>query len=128
LTEAVGVALDLERGVVLGRVLAFVVSFKHEDCLLAGVAFARGDDAGAAGEEGGAFWKKETIERCLAEEVGAGGLVAFAGVRAVVLRSLAMMDSTVVNRFTRMLRLRMLDTEATDWTTVNQPEGKNKTQ
>jgi hypothetical protein len=107
-------------------VLAFVVSFKHEDCLLVGVAFARGDDAAAAGEVGGAFWKKETIERCLAEEVGAGGLVAFAGVRAVVFRSLAMMGSTVVNRFTRMLRLRVLDTEVTDWTTVNQPKGREQ--
>lgn len=43
----------------------------------------RGDDAGA-GLEGGTFWKKEAMERCLAEEEGAAGLVALEGVLAVV--------------------------------------------
>jgi hypothetical protein len=96
-TATVGLALTLESGVVFGKEFALVVSFKHEDCLFAGEAFASGDDA-AAGDEGGAFWKKETIERCLAEEVVAAGLVALAGVRATVDRSLAMM----VNGFSRM--------------------------
>lgn len=75
--------LGVDLGVGLGRELAFVVSRRHNDCLLAGVFLLRGDDAGA-GLEGGAFWKKETMERCLAEEEGAAGLVALEGVLAVV--------------------------------------------
>ena len=75
--------LVVDLGVGLGRELALVVSRRHNDCLLAGVFLLRGDDAGA-GLEGGAFWKKETMERCLAEEEGAAGLVALEGVLAVV--------------------------------------------
>jgi hypothetical protein len=82
--------------------LAFVVSFKHEDCFGVGEGFARGEDA-AAGDDGGAFEKKETIERCLAEEVGAAAFVDFAGVRAAFDRWLVMMGSTVVNGSSRML-------------------------
>lgn len=104
LMATVGLGLDLESGVVFGKEFAFVVSFKHEDCLVVGDAFARGDDAAAAGEEGGAFWKKETIERCLAEEVVAAGLVALAGVRAAVDRWLAM----VVNGLSSAQRLNVL--------------------
>lgn len=83
LVEDLGVCLGVCFGVGLGRELAFVVSRRHNDCLLAGVFLLRGDDAGA-GLEGGAFWKKETMERCLAEEEGAAGLVALEGVLAVV--------------------------------------------
>lgn len=86
----VGVDLGLDEGVLLGRELAFVVSFKHEDCLGVEEGFAKGDDA-AAGDDGGTFEKKETIERCLVEEGGAEALVDLAGVRAGVDRSLAMM-------------------------------------
>lgn len=75
----------------LGRELALVVSLRQDDGLL-GVTFDSGDEA-AAGVEGAAFWKKETIDRCLAEEVEAAGFVAFAGVRAGAL-SPAMMVVT----------------------------------
>lgn len=64
----------------LGSELALVVSLRQDDCLL-GVTFESGDEA-AAGVEGAAFEKKETMDRCLADEVVAAGLVAFAGVRA----------------------------------------------
>lgn len=122
----VGVDLGLERGVDLGRELAFVVSFKQDDCLGVGEGFAKGEEA-AAGEDGGAFEKKETIERCLAEEVGAAAFVDFAGVRTAFFRSLAMMGSRVVGSSSRMLQLRLLDAEATGSTTVNHPKvQKNK--
>jgi hypothetical protein len=118
LSVVVGVDLGLDKGVVLGRELAFVVSFKHEDCLGVGEGFAKGEDA-AAGDEGGAFEKKETIERCLAEEVGAAAFVDFAGVRATFDRWLVMMGSKMVYCTSKMLRLRVLDAEATDSTMVN---------
>lgn len=117
----VGIDLALDKGVVLGSELAFVVSFKHEDCLGVGEGFAKGEDA-AAGDEGGALEKKETIERCLAEEVGAAAFVDFAGVRATFDRWLVMMGSKMVYRSSTMLRLRVLDAEATDSTMVNHPK------
>jgi hypothetical protein len=84
---------DLNAGFALGRELALVVSFRVEDSLALGVTLERGDEAAAAGDDGAAFEKNETIDRCLAEEVLAAGLVAFAGVRAEAL-SAAMMKAT----------------------------------
>jgi hypothetical protein len=121
LADVAGVGLGLDKGVVFGRELAFVVSFKHEDSLGVGEGFAKGEDA-AAGDEGGAFEKKETIVRCLAEEVGAAGFADFAGVRAAFDRWLVMMGSRMVYCSSTMLRLRVLDAKATNSTMVNHPK------
>ena len=69
----------------LGRALAFVVSLRAGEDAEEG---ATCDVCGAGEEDGGAgedFWKKETMERCLAEEVAVLPATALAGVRAAVL-------------------------------------------
>ena len=60
---------------VLGKELALVVSFKQGE---SGETFDSGEDAGP-GED---FWKKDMIERCLADEDAELPLTALAGVRA----------------------------------------------
>ena len=69
-------ALAEKAGLGLGRELALVVSFKQVEG--PGETFDSGEDAGP-GED---FWKKDMIDRCLADEEAELPLTALAGVRA----------------------------------------------
>lgn len=76
-TGVEGFALVDEADLNLGRALALVVSWRQAGG--SGATFVEGDDAGP-GED---FWKKETIDLCLADEDGVLPVADLAGVRAV---------------------------------------------
>jgi hypothetical protein len=76
-------------GFVLGRELALVVSFKQEEVLGSGETLVVGEEDATPGDD---FWKKETMDRCLADDEAPVGRLAappLAGVRAALLPALS---------------------------------------
>jgi hypothetical protein len=76
-------------GFALGRELALVVSFKQEEVLGSGETLAVGEEDATPGDD---FWKKETMDRCLADDEAPVGRLAappLAGVRAALLPALS---------------------------------------